>query len=255
MCAGCTNRVMGRNASIITSTAWSRPDSCWDAFISGCSLRQRICDKLEQKIRAIAERERSHAKPNVALEAMRSNLVSVRTKRERAGQNLGLADGAEQFRAVAAVFDDLKQQESNLEAKIVQLEKDAKIYDFDGEIATALAGLDRISEIAATAQTRFDSIRYVGVPAYERSPFSPIFRVLIKKAHSQQGDLRRGDIRRITPPPVPIYNGPTGHRNVKDLGETPARDGSDSSQPTENSGGKSGEEGNSLGNVNRGDWI
>ena len=121
-------------------------------FLLGC-IRQRLLtpalrEKLEQKVRAIAAREGSRATSDIVLEGKQSALASVRIKRERVGQNLAFAEGPAQFRAIAKVFEDLKQQESLLEKEVLQLEKNTKTYDMDKELGAALAGLDRMAELA-----------------------------------------------------------------------------------------------------------
>jgi hypothetical protein len=84
-------------------------------FLLGC-VRQRLLApalraRLEQKLRTIAERERVRTLPDSALAAQQAALAAGRARREQPGKNLAFADGPDQHRAVATVFEDLKKQE------------------------------------------------------------------------------------------------------------------------------------------------
>ena len=125
-------------------------------FLLGC-IRQRLLTptvraKLEEKVRSIAEREKGFRHPDAALTTKQAALAAVRTKRQRAGENLGLAEGPDQYRAVAGVFEQLQRQEKALEVEVSQLPQRAgRAIDLDAEVATALAGLDRMGDLAAAA--------------------------------------------------------------------------------------------------------
>jgi hypothetical protein len=81
-------------------------------FLLAC-VRQRFLaparrTRLEQKVRAIAQREQTRARPDSLLAAQQAALAGVQAKRERAGQNLALAEGPDQYQAVAHIFEELK---------------------------------------------------------------------------------------------------------------------------------------------------
>lgn len=119
-------------------------------FVLGC-VRQRLLApalraRLEQKLRALAARERSAGQSEATLSAQRAALASVRSKRERAGENLALAEGPEQYRAVAAVFEQLRQQEQALAAEVRRLKQlVGRASNAEAEVAAALGVLDRLS--------------------------------------------------------------------------------------------------------------
>ena len=101
-------------------------------------------------MRALAERERSPGLSEASLSSKRAALASLRNKRERAGENLALAEGPEQYRAVAAVFEQLRQQEQALAVEVHRLEQlGGNESDLDAEVAAALAVLDRLGEQAS----------------------------------------------------------------------------------------------------------
>jgi hypothetical protein len=199
-------------------------------FLLSC-IRQRLLAptlraKLEQKLRAIAEQERAHGGAAAGLAAKQAALVAVRVKLERVGQNLALAEGADQYRAVAAVFDDLKKQQNGLEAEVHQLEQLAgTTCDPEAEVAAALAGLDRLAELTAAAQDlggEGQLFRQLNARMFLRFTEGRWKKRVVNKMVS--GVVTFG----ATPPPVTLYEGPTGRRVglwVGDLGrDAAARD-------------------------------
>src|SRR4051812_13545240 len=98
-------------------------------FVLGC-VRQRVLSpsfrsKLESKIREIAERELGDPRPDRGVASKRAALAEMSRRRDRAAQNMAMAEDQGQYRAVAAVFDQLRREEQALEAELRQLEQDA----------------------------------------------------------------------------------------------------------------------------------
>ncbi len=226
-------------------------------FLLGC-VRQRLLaptlrEKLARKLRAIAERERADARPDAALTGKQAALAVVRAKRKRAGENLGLAEGPEQFRAVAAVFDELKRQEGVLEAEVRHLEQlTGKTGDLDAEVAAALAGLDRLADLAAHPQNLGGIGRLfqqLNARLFLRFTQARLKTRLVNRVAS--GVVTFG----TTPPPVALYEGPTGRRYVKGPATPEGVAGSGSHESPGIPGSVPGGEGNSLGNVHRGERI
>jgi hypothetical protein len=226
-------------------------------FLLSC-VRQRLLApklkaRLEQKLRAIAEREQRCSRPDADLRAKQGALATVRAKRERAGENLALAEGPEQFRAVAAVFEQLKQQEKALEGEVRQLEQVVgQVSDVDSEVSAALAGLDRMTDLAASP------CDLGGVGQLFRELKARMFlRFMEARWKKRVVNKVAGSVVTFgaTPPPVALYEGPTGRRHVK--GPT-APEGAVVPCSPESPGGPGnvpGGEGDSLGNVRRGDWT
>jgi hypothetical protein len=226
-------------------------------FLLGC-VRQRMLApalraRLEQKLRAVAERERGQTGTESALAAQQAVLAGVRAKRERAGQNLALAEGPVQYHAVAAVFEELKERERAMEAEVRRLEQLAgPARDLDAEVEAALAGLDRMAGLAAAPQ--------------DLAGLGQLFQQLNARIFLRFTDARRKKrtVTKLvsgvvtfgaTPPPVALYQGPTGRRHVKGPAAPEGAAGPGSHESPGVPGGVPGREGESLGNVRRGDWI
>src|SRR5262249_38600446 len=122
-------------------------------FLLSC-IRQRLLAsdvrvRLKAKLRALAEREMAPQTMDLALRAKEAALDDARTKRERAGRNLGLANGPEECAAVAAVFNQLRKEEDELETEVRRLHQTCGKgeSDLDSEVAAALSGFDRMAEM------------------------------------------------------------------------------------------------------------
>jgi hypothetical protein len=219
----------------------------------GC-IRQRIVSKptlrkLEERIRAIAERELAKAKPDTVLATKRAALADVRMDLERVGKNLAHAEGEAQYRAVATVFEGLKREEKALQVELETLEQSlVNLPNVESEVKAALAGLDRLADLAhdssdlGSVGNLFWDLNARMFLRFRKVPWKK--RVVNKLA---SGVITFG----ATPPPVPIYKGPTGRKHLSAPAADPAAAGHNSHE----SPYVAGEEGNSLGNVNRGERI
>jgi len=186
-------------------------------FVLGC-VRQRVLSpsfrsKLEVKLREIAARELGAPRPDRGVASKRAALAEVSRKRERAARNMALAEDQGQYRAVAAVFDQLKREEQALEADLRQLEQEvAPVVDIDAEVVAALEALDDLGELAADP-TNLGAIgelfRRLNVRLFlsfreERPKKRVVNRVV-------GGVVTFG----ATAPPVALYEGPTGRRALE----------------------------------------
>lgn len=226
-------------------------------FLLGCVRQQLLAPtiraRLEQKLRAIAARECDHTRPKLELAKKQAALAAAKANRERAGRNLALADGPDQYREVAAVFEQLKGQEAALEAEIRLLEQAADTrLDPEAEVAAAMAGVDRLAELADSpaglegAGRLFQQLNARLFLRFTEGLWKT--RVVTKVAG---GVVTFGS----TPPPLTLYEGPTGRRHVKGPADP---DGSAGPGSNDSPGGPStvpGKEGDSLGKVNRGERI
>jgi hypothetical protein len=226
-------------------------------FVLGC-VRQRLLApalraRLEQKLRTLAEREGSPGQSESALVAKRSALAAVRGKRDRAGENLALAEGPEQYRAVASVFEELRRQEQALAGEVRRLEQLAgQRNDADGDVAAALRVLDRLGEQASACQ----DLGSVG------QLFGQLQARLFLRFAEVRGQKRAfnkvaGGVVTFgeTPAPVPLYEGPTGRRHVQGPAIPEGVAGPTFPELPQLPGTSPGTEDNSLGNVHRGDRI
>jgi hypothetical protein len=226
-------------------------------FLLGC-IRQRLLTpalraRLEYKLRAIAEREQKNARPDTTLTEKKAALATLQAKRERAGENLALAESADQYRAVAMVFEQLKSQEKVLEAEVRQLEQAGGTErNVDAEVAAAVAGLDRLADLAAEPSALGD----VG-ELFRRLKARMFFRFAEGRWKKRAVTRLAGGIVTFgsTPPPVALYEGPTGRRYIKGPTAPEEAAGPHSPESPEVPLSVPGGESDSLGNVGRGDWI
>ena len=186
-------------------------------FLLGC-VRQRLwspglCAKLEQKLRAIAERELGRSQADTVVTAKQAARTAVRVKRERTEQNLALAETPDQYRAVAKIFEQLKQQEKALEIEVRQLEGvTRKVQDVDAEVTTVLPVLECMAELAAGN--------------HDLGGVARLFQQLNARLFLRftEGRWKKRIVNKIaggvvtfgvTPPPVALYEGRTDRRSVK----------------------------------------
>lgn len=164
-------------------------------------------------MRALAERERSPGQSEAALSSKRAALASLRHKRERAGENLALAEGPEQYRAVAAVFEQLRQQEQALAVEVHRLEQLlGQKGDADAEVAAALAVLDRLGQ-QASVSSDLGSLGQL----FHQLPARLFLRFVEVRKKKRTVNQIVGGVVTIgeTPAPVELYEGPTGRRHVQ----------------------------------------
>jgi hypothetical protein len=226
-------------------------------FMLGC-VRQRLLGptlmaRLKGKLREIAERERSGARPDATLGSKRARLTTVRANRELAGRNLALAQGPDQYRAVAAVFEQLKHEEMTLESEVSRLQQTGReVPDVDAEVAAALAGLDRMAEFAAAPQDLGRAgqlFRHLNARVFLRFAEGRWKKRVVTKVAG--GVVTFG----ATPPPVGLYEGPTGRRHVNGPAAPEGPVGPRFPESRLIPASIPGQEGDSLGNVSRGERI
>jgi hypothetical protein len=224
-------------------------------FLLAC-IRQRVLSpairtKLEQRIRVLAQRERGESRLGEAVAALRAELGELQRKRERISQNLALAETVEQHQAVATVFDTVLQEEKALEAKLRQAEEAAGApHDLEEEISAAMAGLDQMADLAADS-TNLESIGELFTRLNVRLflHFEELQPKKRKVNNVSGGMVTFG----ASPPPVALYEGPTGRRALLGRAGTPDCMPGVTALPAELCG--TVREGDSLGKVNRGERI
>jgi hypothetical protein len=224
-------------------------------FLLGC-VRQQVLtpafrSKLEAKLRAIAAKELGPSQSDRVIETKRAALNEARRKRERATQNLALAEDESQYRAVAAVFEQLRKEEQALETDLRQAEQDAgPKVDVEAEVGAALGTLDRMGELAA------DPMNLGAIGELFRSLNARLF-FRFREVRPKKRTINRvsGGVVTFgaTSPPVRLYEGPTGRRA---LNGTPVTAGQLPAGATLAMGPNPNDsEGGSLGNVSRGGGI
>jgi hypothetical protein len=176
----------------------------------------------------------------------------VQSDKAKAERNMRLAENEEQYRAMASVFEVLRQQKTELRAQISGLESDEMSEsEPKKEIAAILAELDRLPDLAA------DPEDLAGIGQAFRTANLRLFFAFDKRQVNKRllnriarGIVAFGD----EPPPTKLYEGPTGRRTIKLIKAATSAANPGGGVPLLDRFG-SGREGNSLGNVNRGDKI
>ena len=223
-------------------------------FALAC-VRQRVLapafrEKVRTKLAAIAAREGA-AGGGLGGEraALERTLADVRRQREQAGRNLGLAVDADQYHAVSAVFNELRARERELEAKLRDVPA-AAARSAGAEVDAAMAALDRLSDLAS------DPIDYVAI--------GRLFAGVNLRLFLRFGEVAWGKrtVNRVaggvvtfgaTPPPVKLYEGPTGRRALADRSHE--RGGGGGVESPARAPGNPGRAGDSFGNVSRAGGI
>ncbi len=225
-------------------------------FVLG-AIRQRLLsqgglEKLQTKLRALAnaEQERQVDETIPALK-QKNELVLIQSKVATVQRNLALAESPDQFRAISAVFNELKTQETNLirELSERQARQTRTSNNQEGEVEAALALLRRLPALADDAQD-FAKVQQLCVLLQVRLYFR--FAAVKKKKRTETkvigGVLTFGEGQS----PIEHYSGPTARGNIGSLTatiqnvETPTSEGVGSVVDSE-------QQEDLLGNVSRGD--
>jgi Resolvase, N terminal domain len=221
------------------------------AFLLSC-VRQRLArpdfrSKLEEKLRAIAERECGDGRTGMELEAKRAELAGLQKNKETAARNMTLASDPQQFGAMQVVFNELLQKERQLREELKQAER-APVPELaiDAEVGAALQMLDRLTELAGASD-----LQAVG-QLFERLNARLFLRFAEVPLKKRKVNKVAGGVVTFgaAPPPVPLYSGPTDRRAL-------------CAKPPSTDDGRDGilrprvsvRKGKSLGNVSRGERI
>jgi hypothetical protein len=217
-------------------------------FLLGCVrqrvLAPRILVKLEARLTELARQESAEGAAALELRSKEAALEAVKAQMEKVERNLALAESPAQFRAVAAQFDRFQGQVRALEAEVGVLRRQAdQGEDAETEVAAALALLRRLTEWAAQAED------YVNVKLFARFQAVPAKQRVLNKLVG--GVVTFG----TSAPPVEPYSGPTARQKLTSPAAQGAAGPGDPSSPAVPKPTGPGQEGESLGNVSRGDWI
>ena len=223
-------------------------------------IRQQVLwpnrmEKIRQRLKAMAEAELNRTETrNLELPAKRAELQLLKQKIEFAGNNLALAQSADQFKTISSVFDSLKCMETSLNSEIAAIENSASNGNgIDAELDAAMALLDSAGTLSAVAEADL-----AGAKA--------LFDALnIRLFFSFRNDLwGKRKVRKISagvlcvgnqPSPVKTYAGPTSRHAINDQIALANTIAADSSSATQTNVSFPPREEDSLGNTNRGDRI
>ena len=164
---------------------------------------------------------------------------------------MALAANQDQFKAIAEIYDKTKLEEELLRRELLTEERSTTAdVDIESEIAEALADFDRLSELASDS-TQLGAIGEL---------FNELNARLFLRFEEVQ--LKRRKVNKVvggvvtfgaSEPPIKLYEGPTGRRALGSKAKTP--DDSSGVPQLALPSTSSDREGNSLGNVSRGDRI
>jgi hypothetical protein len=226
-------------------------------FVLSC-LRQRLLtprflSKLECRLQEIAAREGEDSRgQDDEVQQKRSALAQAGADLERVSQNLALAETPEQYKAVAAVFEQIKQRQASLTAEIAAAEsRQSAPTDPTSNVQAAMALAQRLTSLATDLdklEAACEVIKLTDTRLFLAFESVQAKRRLVNRVAS--GVVTFGS----APPPVAVYQGPTGQVAVKEARLEEDTDPAASSQSASpKSCGCSVTEVKSLGNVSRGD--
>jgi hypothetical protein len=220
------------------------------------AIRQRvlappILAALEERIRRLAEARVTHDETAEALRAKKASLRELGRKLETVSTNMALAGSEGQFRALSEVFDRLDAERQALEAdvRVVTERAQQKGEDPEKDVAAALSQLGHLEELAADPE----NVAAIG----------ELFARLNARMYLRFRETAWGkrSVNRVsggvvtfgaTPPPVPLYEGPTSRRQLQGSIATGPKSAAIEGLAE---ACVSGQEKGSLGNVNRGERI
>ncbi len=165
---------------------------------------------------------------------------------------MALAENPEQYRSIASVFEEQCGRKLKLEQELAAPGNQSRQnYDPDAEVKAALAVLDRLPDLVdndGNLAKIGEAFRLVNVRVFLRFQKLPVKKRVLNKLAG--GSVTFGD----APPPIALYAGPTGRRatSMNHAAMVAADSGEPMFRPNQI---VSGEKGNSLGNVSRGDRI
>lgn len=225
-------------------------------FVLGC-LRQRLLSpqlltKLKARLQKLATAELQQDRQQICSSASRQELDKVRRELKLAERNLALAENEKQFRAIAAIVEELRQREASLELTTKSAPPRTR-RDVDSEVQSALQLVDRLTEASADVQNL--ALAKEAIDLANGKLFLQFRPLLLKKRTVNKitgGVVTLGAAR----PPMALYEGPTSRDRIKQLNPEAANavpQGSGRRSPAESEPKGSGREGTSLGNVNRDD--
>jgi hypothetical protein len=224
-------------------------------FVLGC-IRQRLLTpgfrgKLEERLRKLADRDRHVDGIDQEIAKKQTALAELARNRELVAQNLALAENEEKHRAIAKIFDQMAQEHRTLDLQLQQAQQSAgKTLDLEAEISAALANFDRLSDLANDSS----NLGALG-QLFQRLNARLFLRFEEIQPNKRKINKVAGGVVTFgtSPPPVSLYEGPTGRRALQGMVVSPGYRPELSALPAVSCG--TDREGQSLGNVNRGDKI
>jgi hypothetical protein len=219
-------------------------------------LSPEILEKLKERLRQLVEADHQEAVSHPKVAQSQDRLDQVRRDLKLAERNLAFAENEDQFKAIAAVVEELRQREAALAAESLLADaRDRQRGDVDAEIDAVLKLADHLVELVSGTENcavAKEAIELANVRIF--LSFRPVRRGKRLLNQVTGGVVTIG----AAPPPVALYEGPTSRHKIKRMiprAATAATKDGGRRSPTDSEPNGSGREGTSLGNVNRGDRI
>lgn len=225
-------------------------------------LRQRlfspaILAKLRNRLRQLAESELGHGSrdKDKELTEKRASLARLSDELTTIGNNMALASSKKQYEFLAEIFERKSAEKERLETDIEKIcSRITTPTSIVAEIDAAVAVLDRLPELASDAANLGaigEAFRIVNLRMFLRFNATQSGKRVLQKLTC--GSLTFGNAAA----PIALYEGPTARKRIKSVEAAMVVAGPKAK--TDDVGGHgsivSGAEGNSSGNVNRGDRI
>ena len=219
------------------------------------SIRQQLLSpsllpKLEAKLHELAKRDEGDDASKAAskeVSRIRNEVSKVTTKIERAEENLALADGEIEFRAVSTVLEKMHNQKKSLEKSLTTTEAAiSRRGDSDSDISAAMNDAQLLTELASSED---------GIAAATELFQATDARLFLSFKKVRQGKRELNRLKRGVvvfgngEDPIAKYSGPTTPDKLKR--KSSAVRNNKKARKTTNSD----EEAKSLRNANRDDRI
>ncbi len=229
-------------------------------FMLSC-LRQRLLSPTllpiaEQELRELAGQEDGKREADQELVNRRAQLIRVQSQLKTVSDNMALAKTPEQYEVISAKFDQLKAQEASLQTEIAETElKTDQVPDTEAEIAGAMGIIHRLTDLATSSNSlelAAEAFQLTNARLFLQFRAVQVKKRLLNKLSGGVAVLGSA------PNPIEVYRGPTGRRALNYNGSTAlkaAEPGKLSLPSPPKHTISSGSEGNSLGNVSRGERI
>ncbi len=188
-------------------------------FVFGC-LRQRLLHpslaaKLRARLRELAVAAQGENPDSRQLESDKAELAKVQRQLQRVGRNMALAETAEERNATAAVFGELKVEETRLQRQIGQSHPVTPSADPEREVEAALGTLDRLADSAGSDAA---NLSVVG-EAFRLTDVKLYLRFQKVEQGRRTFNIPAGGVVTFgsSPPPGALYTGPTDRAIIRKM--------------------------------------
>jgi hypothetical protein len=195
------------------------PGEVTTRFVLSC-LRQRVLTptamaKLEARLHQLAAAEAGEDRIRLQREAREAEMKTIERRLEIVGRNMALAETPDERQATAVIFGELRALLASQRKQLDELEEVPVSTDPGREVTSALAGLNRLHELAESSgpgpEAAGDLIRLIDARLY--LSFRSVERGRRTLSVPGGGALTFGS----TSPPGPLYQGPTDRAIIREM--------------------------------------